>query len=305
MEYSQLLRICCQDNKLDDKNIELIVNKSLNVSFDEFKLVIENYILHDFPNLQSKINLLINKRIKIQEKTNCIINKEFNSLDISTAFYEELIQVLDLFNEEELIDIVVLNLQKGCSIKIINGLHKLPNLMDYWASNNIIESFELPTGVYLGELNLSNSNIKSLPENFVNRLNNYNLKSESCPMMSILLDGNPLLNNGVLWENEIKVYEILNRYQKISNKENEEEYICFRIKTNNTYPENKTNLVFDQITNNGLGIIYHPKSPKSKLNLNKDTDFSNTIVENENKLNWKLFLFWFLIIYLCYKWFKN
>lgn len=88
----------------------------MNVSFDEFKLVIENYILHEFPNLQSKINLLINKRIKIQEKSNCIINKEFNSLDISTAFYEELIQVLDLFNEEELIDIVVLNLQKGCSI---------------------------------------------------------------------------------------------------------------------------------------------------------------------------------------------
>jgi hypothetical protein len=307
MDYSQLLKICCQDNKLDDKNIELIVNKSLNVSFDEFKLVIENYILHDYPNLQSKINLLINKRIRIQEKSNCIINKEFNSLDISTTFYEELIQVLELFDEKELIDIVVLNLQEGCSIKIINGLNKLPNLMDYWISNNIIESFELPIGIYLGELSLSNLNIKSLPDNFVDRINNYNLKPESYSTMSIFLDGNPLLNNDILWENEIKVYEILNRYKKISNKENEEDHIYFRIKTNNTYPENKTNLVFDEVTDNGFGIIYHPNSSKSILSINNDKVINKAIVDNKNtnNWNWKSYLFWFLIIYLCYKWFKN
>jgi hypothetical protein len=305
MEYSELLKICCQDNALEESNIELIVNKSLNVSFDEFELVVNNILNHDFPNLKSKIESLIAIRIQIQEKSNCIINKEFNSLDITTTIYEELNQVLELFNEKELVDINVLNIQEGCSIKIINGLNKLPNLLDYWISNNIIESFELPKGIYLGELSLSNSNIKSLPDNFVDRINNYNLKPESYSMMSIFLDGNQLLNNDILWENEIKVYEILNRYQKVSNRENAEDQICFRIKTNNTYPENKTNLVFDQITDKGWGIIYHPNSSKSLLNIDKD--LKKTIVDNENtnKWNWKLYLFWLLIIYLSYRWFKN
>ena len=307
MDYLELLKICCQDNKLEYKNIELIVNKSLNISFNEFKLVVDNYIHHNYPNLESKINLLIDTRIRIQEKSNCTINKEFNSLDINTTFYEELIQVLELFDKKELNDIVVLNFKEGCSIKIINCLNKLPNLKDYWISNNILESFELPIGIYLGELDLSNSNIKRLPDDFVNRINKYSIKPDTFGAgMSIFLDGNPLINNDLLWENEIKVYDILNKYQKVSNKENEEHYVCFRIKTNNTYPENKTNLVFDQITDKGWGIIFHPKSPKSQISIN-DNDLHKTIVDdvNTNKWNWKLYLFWFIIVYICYEWFKN
>jgi hypothetical protein len=306
MDYSELLKICCQDNKLEDKNIELIANKSLNISFDEFKLVIENYIIHDYPNLKSKINLLLNSRIYIEEKSNCEINHEFKTLNVNTSFFEELIQVFDLFDERELLTIDHINLDENCSVKIINGLIKTPNLTGYTAENKI-DTFELPIGKYLGSIELSNSNVKNLPVDFYKKINNYIIKpNEWGSSMSIFLDGNPLIDNSVLWENNLNVYDILNKYQKISNKENEEHYVCFRIKTNNTYPENKTNLVFDQITDKGWGIIFHPKSPKSQISIN-DNDLHNAIVDknNINKWNWKLYLFWFVIIYLCYEWFKN
>jgi hypothetical protein len=306
MDYSELLKICCQDNKLEDKNIELIANKSLNISFEEFKLVIENYIIHDYPNLESKINLLLNSRIYIEEKSNCEINHEFKTLNVNTSFFEELIQVFDLFDEKELLTIDHINLDKNCSVKIINGLIKTPNLTGYTAENKI-DTFELPIGKYLTGIELSNSNVKNLPVDFYKKINNYKIKpGEWGSSMSIFLDGNPLIDNSVLWENNLNVYDILNKYQKISNKENEEHYVCFRIKTNNTYPENKTNLVFDQITDKGWGIIFHPKSPKSQISIN-DNDLHNAIVDknNINKWNWKLYLFWFVIIYLCYEWFKN
>ena len=306
MDYSELLKICCQDNKLEDKNIELIANKSLNISFDEFKLVIENYIIHDYPNLKSKINLLLNSRIYIEEKSNCEINHEFKTLNVNTSFFEELIQVFDLFDERELLTIDHINLDENCSVKIINGLIKTPNLTGYTAENKI-DTFELPIGKYLGSIELSNSNVKNLPVDFYKKINNYIIKpNEWGSSMSIFLDGNPLIDNSVLWENNLNVYDILNKYQKISNKENEEHYVCFRIKTNNTYPENKTNLVFDQITDKGWGIIFHPKSPKSQMSI-IDNDLHKAIVDdgNTNKWNWKLYLFWFVIIYLCYEWFKN
>ena len=306
MDYSELLKICCQDNKLEDKNIELIANKSLNISFEEFKLVIENYIIHDYPNLKSKINLLLNSRIYIEEKSNCEINHEFKTLNVNTSFFEELIQVFDLFDERELLTIDHINLVENCSVKIINGLIKTPNLTGYTAENKI-DTFELPIGKYLGSIELSNSNVKNLPVDFYKKINNYIIKPDEWgSSMSIFLDGNPLIDNSVLWENNLNVYDILNKYQKISNKENEEHYVCFRIKTNNTYPENKTNLVFDQITDKGWGIIFHPKSPKSQMSI-IDNDLHKAIVDdgNTNKWNWKLYLFWFVIIYLCYEWFKN
>ena len=306
MDYSELLKICCQDNKLEDKNIELIANKSLNISFEEFKLVIENYIIHDYPNLKSKINLLLNSRIYIEEKSNCEINHEFKTLNVNTSFFEELIQVFDLFDERELLTIDHINLDENCSVKIINGLIKTPNLTGYTAENKI-DTFELPIGKYLGSIELSNSNVKNLPVDFYKKINNYIIKPDEWgSSMSIFLDGNPLIDNSVLWENNLNVYDILNKYQKISNKENEEHYVCFRIKTNNTYPENKTNLVFDQITDKGWGIIFHPKSPKSQMSI-IDNDLHKAIVDdgNTNKWNWKLYLFWFVIIYLCYEWFKN
>jgi len=306
MDYSKLLKICCQDNKLENKNIELIVKKSLDISFDEFKLVVENYIHHNYPNFESKINLLIDTRIRIQEKSNCIINKQYNSLDITTFYYEELIQVLELFDEKELLDIEVLNFQKGCSLKIINGLHKVPKVSNYWTSNGIFESFELPVGNYLGELNLSNSHIKRLPDNFVNKINNFKIKTDSIfNSMSLFLDGNPLIDDDLLWENNIKIYDIFKKIPKDSKKEDAEEYIYFRIKTNNTYPINKTKLKFDEITENGIGIIYHPKSTKSLKYVQNIIPKTIVTNKNTNSWNWKLYLFWFAILYLIVKWLSN
>lgn len=298
MDYLGLLKICCQDEKLDEKNIKLIAHKSLITSFEEFKIVIENFIIHNYPNLESKINLILNSRIFIEEKSNCKIDYEFNLLNVNTSIFEELIQVFNLFDDKELLTIDHINLDKNCSIKIINGLFKTPNLTGFTAENKI-DTFELPIGEYLSSIELSNSNIKNLPVDFYHRINNYKLKPEKYgSQMSLFLDGNPLIDDNLLWENNLNVYNILNQYQKISNKEDEEHYVIFRIKTNNTYPANKTNLVFDQITDKGWGIIYHPKSPKSKLNNLKNT--TNEINVSKKSI-WKSSIFWFAIIYIIYK----